>query len=91
MLNKLSEGLAKGVRDQDLVEAVENRALSLKKARQILSVLIYGDKPLGELEMVLVAVSSALERGVGESSVENAFRQQGPDLKKIILQIEKMK
>jgi hypothetical protein len=90
MLNKFSEGLSKKAGGRDIIEALENRALSLKKARQILSVLIYGDKPLGELEMVIVAVSSALERGVDDQSIEEVFRKEGPDLKKIILEIENL-
>lgn len=91
MLNKFSEGLAKRVDDDELVEALERRALSLKKARQILSVLIYEERPLGEIEFVIVAVASALERGVSAREVEKAFKEEGGNLRKFILEIEDMK
>ncbi len=90
VLNKLGEGLAKKVGGRELVEAVESRALSLKKARQIVSVLIYEENSLGELEMVLISAANALERGVDEDAIKEIFRQEGPDLKRVMAGIEKL-
>ncbi len=90
LLSKLGEGLAKKVDGRDLIEALENRALSLKKARQLLSILIFEDKPLGEWEIVLVAVAGALERGVNEGAITDIFRQEGDDAKKMVFLIENL-
>jgi hypothetical protein len=91
VLNKLSEGLAKRVDQDDLIDAIEKRALSLKQARQLLSVLIYEDKPLGDMEFVIVAVGSALERGVDERKIEEIFRKEGPDLRKMVIEVESLR
>lgn len=91
MLNKFSEGLAKNVDGEDIVEAMEDRAVKLKKARQILSVLIYEDKHLEELDLILIAVASALERGARERTIEKVFKDKGPDLRKIILELGDLK
>ncbi len=91
MLNKFNEGLAKKIEDRDIIDAMENRALSLKNARRFLSFLIYEDKPLGELEFVLVSVASAMERGVEERRIQTIFKEHGPDLKAVLSEVEDLK
>ena len=91
MLSKLSEGLAKHADADDIVDALEKRALSMVEARKLLGDLIYEDKPLGELDLVLVAVAGALERGVDGREIMSTFRGGDLDLRKIVLEIERLR
>jgi hypothetical protein len=90
MLNKLSEGLAKHADPDDIVGALEKRAMSLVDARRLLGDLIYEDKPLGGFETVLVAVAGALERGVKEGEVRQVLRREGATLRELVLEIERL-
>lgn len=90
VMNKFGEGLAKEIDARHLVEAVENRALALKRARKILSALVYGNQPLGGKELVLVTVAGALERGGDEREIETILGQEGRDLKSLLVEIERL-
>jgi hypothetical protein len=91
VMNKFSEGLAKGVDGEDLVEVLEKRALSLGDARKLVSVLIYEDAPVGNLNTLLVAVADTLERGVKERKIRGIFEGEDLDFNRIILEIEKLR
>jgi hypothetical protein len=91
LFNKIGEGLAKHARDEDVVEAVEKRALAFARARKVVGAVIY-DRGRGERpESLLVAVGMALERGVGEREIEDRLKGGATDLKKVILEVEKMR
>ncbi len=91
LLAKVAEGVAKKVDADDVIDAVEHRALSLKRARQILSSVIYDVEGKDDIGLLIQAVGSAVERGIGERDILELLKDGGADAKKVLYQLDKMR
>lgn len=91
LLAKLAEGVAKRADADDVVDAIERRALSLKRARQLLSSVIYDLNGEDGIGVLIQTVASAIDRGISERDIVALLKEEAADPKKILYQLDKMR
>ena len=68
-VHKVKEGVAKGIEGKKILEVAERRALSLRKATNLLNRLILDGYEIDDRELLLTAVAEALEEGKKEKQL----------------------
>jgi len=68
-VNKVKEGVAKGFEGEKIIEVAESRALSLRKATNLLNRIILDGYELDDRELLLAPVAEALEEGKKEKQI----------------------
>jgi hypothetical protein len=91
LLAKMAEGVAKRVDADDVIDAVERRALSLKRARQLLSSVIYDLSGADGIGVLIQTVASAIDRGISERDIVAILKDEAADPKKVLYQLDKMR